>query len=118
MKRYNFDDDDYPVLPHSGLGIASFLITLAMGLLVFVLFIIAGILETSSENGIDENSPTAMLLGSAIVGGLMIDVLGMGLGIGGLCQPKRNKLFAGLGLGFGAVVFFGAAGLMVIGAIM
>jgi hypothetical protein len=126
MKRYHYEDEeddedeneDFPDFPHSGLGVASFLITLAMGIFVFVLVLLAGILESKSENGIDEDSPVAFVLGLAIMGGLMVNLLGMGLGIGGLCQHDRKKLFAGLGLGFGTVVLLGIGVLFIIGLAM
>jgi len=118
--RYSETRDayDHPVLTHSGLGIASFAIALAAGLLEFVLVIIAGILQSTTPGGIDENSPPAILLGLALIGGLMFDLLGIGLGIGGLCDHKRNKLFAIFGVVIGFAVLFGVLFLVALGLAM
>ena len=111
----HFDEYIYRERPHSGPGIASFIIAIAMGLFLFVLLVIAGILEESTPNGIDENSPVTMLLGAALIGASFLDFLGVILGIAGLCQPNRNKLFAVLGLLFGSLVLFGVVILMIVG---
>ena len=47
---------------HSGLGIASFVVGIASGLLLLTVFVIAGIAETSTPGGIDEKSPIAVLI--------------------------------------------------------
>jgi hypothetical protein len=106
---------DYSVRTHSGLGIVSFVIAIAVGLFEFILVAIAGVLEVTTPGGIDENSPAAILLGLALVGGLLVNVLGIGLGIGGLCQRYRSKLFAVLGVVIGSVVLLGVLLLMIIG---
>jgi hypothetical protein len=110
--------DDYSVRTHSGLGIVSFVIAIAVGLFEFILFAIAGVLETTTPGGIDENSPATILLGLALVGGLLVNVLGIGLGIGGLCQRYRRKLFAVLGVVLGSVALLGVLLLMIIGLIL
>jgi hypothetical protein len=113
-----FDTYDEPAPAHSGLGIASFVIAMGTGLLEFVLVIIAGILESTTPGGIDENSPPGILLGLGLIGGLMLDLLGIGIGIGGLCDRKRNRLFAALGVAIGSVVLFGVLFLAAIGLTM
>ena len=50
-------------LKQSGLGIASFILSILCGLLIFVMFIIAGVMEASSPGGIDERSAGAVVLG-------------------------------------------------------
>ncbi len=103
---------------HSGLGIASFVIALAVGLLSLVVVVAAGILEAKTPEGMGENSPAAMLAGLAFCGGLLLDVLGIGLGIAGLCQRHRMKLFAVLGVVLGSIVLLCDLFLMLVGALM
>src|SRR5262249_14243521 len=106
---------EFPEMKHSGLGIASFVIAVTVGLLEFVLLAIAGVLEVTTPGGIDENSPVAVVLGLTLLAGLLVNILGIGLGIAGLCESYRKKLFAVLGVVIGAVVLFGVLLVMAIG---
>ncbi|MDY0020891.1 hypothetical protein [Arenimonas caeni] len=85
---------------HSGLGISSFIISTAIGVLMFLLFVIAGVLETSTPGGMDENSVEAMLVGLFLIAFLLMDLVALGLGVGGLFQRDRRKVFAVLGVVF------------------
>lgn len=89
---------------HSGLGIASFALSLGATLLLFLLFIIAGVMEASTPGGIDEESPAAIIAGLGIIFCVILELVALGLGIGGLCQNNRRKLFAVLGVIFAAVM--------------
>ena len=92
---------------HSGLGIASFIISIVTGVLMFLLIAIAGIMESSTPGGIDENSAEAALIGFLAIGFLLLDLVAIGLGIGGLVQENRKKVFAILGVSFsGSTIFF------------
>ena len=82
----------HPVTRYSGFGIASFVIAIVAGLLEFVLVAAAGVLEATTPGGIDENSPVAVLLGLALIRGLLVDILGIGLGIASLCQPTEESV--------------------------
>ena len=73
-------------------------------MLEFALLVTAGVLDAATPGGIDGNSPVAVLVGMRMFGGLLLDMLGIGLGIAGLCQSHRSKLFAVLGLTIGVVV--------------
>lgn len=119
MEHRDLFDDDYepPEAKHSGFGIASFAIAIAAALLEFVLVATAGVLEASTKGGIDENSPLAILLGLAVIGGLLVALVGIGLGIAGLCQSRRKRVFAVLGMIMNPVVLFGVLGVMVLGLI-
>jgi len=90
---------------HSGLGISSFVISLVGGFAMFLLFCVAGFMETTTPGGIDESSGVAV-------------VLGLGLAIGALTQKNRKKVFSILGLVFNAVVIVGTTGLIVLGNAM
>lgn len=112
------DPEDYHIPKHSGFGITSFVIALAAGTLEFVLVAIAGILETATPGGIDEDSPITILLGVVMIGGLFLNLLGIILGIVGFCQRKRKKIFAVLGVVIGCLVFAGLLFVIVIGAVL
>jgi hypothetical protein len=111
-------DDDPPEMKHSGFGIASFIIAIAAGVLEFILIGVASVLEATTPGGLDEESPEAILLGLGMIGGLCAAMLGVGLGLAGIGQRRRNKVFAVLGLVSGIVVFVGVLSLIVIGMLM
>lgn len=101
---------------HSGLGIASLLLALVTGVMMFVLIAAAGYIEVTTPGGIDEESATAVMLGLGLIGVGLLDVLAVILGIAALLQPERRKVLAVLGLVIGAGSLLGMAGLMVLGA--
>lgn len=100
---------------HSGLGIASFAISILFGTLLFVLVGIAAYVEATTPGGMGETSGTATMLGIGFLGLLAIGLVGVGLGIAGLFQPERRKLFSILGLSFSVVAMLAFSGLYVIG---
>src|SRR5882724_4217120 len=102
-------------LKHSGLGIASFIISIVVGLALFVSFGVAAYLETSTSDGIDEKSPQAVLLGLAIVGLCLLHLVGCGLAIGALFQKDRRKVFSILGLALNGFAVLATIGLVIIG---
>ena len=115
---YYTEREEYRVSKHSGFGIASFVIALVVGVLEFVLIVAAGILESTTPGGIDENSPIAIVLGLVMIGGFLLDLLAIIFGIVGLCQHNRSKIFAILGLVIGCLVVAGCLLLIVAGLAM
>ncbi len=116
---YSYDAGyDYNPEKHSGLGIASFILSVAIGVFDFVVVALAGMVEASTPGGMDEESVIAILIGIFILGGLAANFAGVGLGIAGLVQRGRKKVFSVLGLSFNAALVFGIIGLMIIGATM
>lgn len=103
---------------HSGIGIASFVISILAGILIFLVFAVAGSLEVSTPGGIDENSTEAIMIGLAIIGLLFFNVLAVGLGIGGLLQKERKKIFAILGTVFSSFLILSVIGLMILGTMV
>ncbi len=101
---------------HSGIGIASFIISLISGGFIFLLIIIAGVMEASSPTGIDEESAAAVLIGLALFffGGLSL--VSLGLGIAGLFQQERQKVFAILGTVFSSAILLSTTLLILIGS--
>jgi hypothetical protein len=100
---------------HSALGITSFVLSLLVGLLVFGVMVVAGILEARRPGGMPEDSPVTILVGLVIIGAMMLDLLAVVLGIVGLVQKDTKKVFAILGLIISALTLFGTIGLIIIG---
>jgi hypothetical protein len=103
---------------HSGLGIASFITSIASGVITFLLIVIAGVMEASSPGGIDEESASAVILGLSLIAFLGVSLVALGLGIAGIVQKNRKKIFAILGSIFAAVTFLGTICIMMIGFAM
>jgi heme/copper-type cytochrome/quinol oxidase subunit 3 len=99
---------------HSGLGIASFVMSVIAGIITFGLIVAATVVEMSSPDGMDEESMEAVLLGLSLIATLFVLLVSLGLGICGLFQSGK-KVFAILGVVFSACILFGTLGLMLIG---
>jgi hypothetical protein len=100
---------------HSGLGISSFVLSVIIGVLMFCLFVIAGVIEQTTPGGMDEEAVSTMLVGLFLIGFMVLDVVAIGLGIAGLFQANRRKLFAILGVVFASITLLLTGLLMVIG---
>jgi hypothetical protein len=105
-------------LKHSGIGITAFIFSLVMALIAFIIIIIAGVLEASSPGGIDESSAAAAVVGLLIIGCLLVQLVALGLGIAGLIQKNRKKIFAVLGTVFSGMTLVGVGFLMLVGMMM
>ena len=106
-----------PTRPHSGLGIASFIISLAAGAALVVLLGIAGVIE-SQPGGMDEESAGAIVLGLILALTALAQVLALGLGIAALVQTGRSKLFGVLGTAFASTGLVGTVLIALLGALM
>jgi hypothetical protein len=112
--REDVYDYDRP-LPHSGLGIFSCLVAVAVVFFSAGLFILFYIVEIRDQNGLDEDSPQAavlFLLYMLDMGGALV---GLVLGVVGAAMPNRNKLFAGLGIGANSLLLMGLIAIFIIG---
>jgi hypothetical protein len=125
MPRYRDDYDDIRLnvrdqgpKPMSGMGLASLLIAIGMGLLLLVLVGIAGIVSAEQGGQMNENDPAAILLGLGILGGLGGTLIGLVLGIVGCYQPDRSIVLAVLGTIFNGLVILGVLSLFCIGILM
>jgi len=103
---------------HSGLGIASFILSIISGIFLFLIFAVAGMIESSTPGGMSEESPAAMLIGLFMLGFMFLTLLAVGLGIGGLLQSDRLKIFALLGIIFSACTLLGTVLLILIGLVI
>ena len=96
-----------PALPregHSKLGIASFVTAIVGGLLFLTLGVSLGYMELNTPVGIDETSKVVILMGLGIILALFILLISLGLGIGGLIQKERKKIFSVLGVVFSFLI--------------
>ena len=104
-------------LKHSGVGIASFAISITLGVLTLVAFVIApvivfvlafppGALDEISVEEIEEI--IEMYVYATVVVHGIAGLVALGLGIGGLIQKERKKIFAILGTVFSAPVIVAA----------
>lgn len=101
--------------PHTGLGIASFIIGLFVGIGEMVVVGWTGYLATSKPGTITPEAPIAIILGLVMLAGLAAAFLGAGLGVGGLFHKNRRRIFAVLGLVFNVMILAAFMGLMAIG---
>jgi hypothetical protein len=100
---------------HSGLGIASFIISIVAGISMFLIFVAAGVMEVSSPNGIDEKSAGAIVLGLFIIVAIGASLIALGIGIAGLLQKERKKIFAVLGTVFSTATLVCTIALLALG---
>ena len=75
-------------------------------------------MEASSPDGLDENSPEAVVIGLLYMGVMLGTLIGVALAVGGLVQKDRLKIFAVLACVFHALTFLGLAGILVLGLAM
>ena len=103
---------------HSGIGIAAFVISIVMAVVAFGLITFAGVFEATTPGGIDEESALAVVAGLGLFGCILVDLVALGLGIGGLFQKDRKKIFPILGTIFSTLTIIGIVFLIVIGSML
>ena len=81
----------------SKLGISSLLISIFSAIGLFIIFLIAGVMEANTYGGIDEESAGAIILGLFMFGFGFLDLLAIGLGIAGIFQNMRSRITAIIG---------------------
>ncbi len=101
---------------HSGLGIASFAISILVGCLLLALFVVANFLNAGRlQHG--QNYPGQVYIGFVAIFLWAVDVLAAGLGIAAICQAGRKRVFGVLGLVFSSGTLLGSVALVVVGLI-
>jgi hypothetical protein len=98
-------------LKHSGLGIASFVLSVISIVSIFILFVTAGALNASGG----EDEVTNVIVGAFFLFFMMLTVISIGLGIAGLIIKNRKRVFAALGLTFSVIVFLLSIFLVIVG---
>ncbi|MCB2155876.1 hypothetical protein KQI84_13420 [bacterium] len=110
---------EYPPEPkHSGFGIWSLVISLLAGLGIILVFAVATAAEMASPGSMQGETPQTMLLGLAIIGLMMIDIVAFLLGVASLFQQNRKKALGGCGLGCSGMTLFAVIGLILLGLLM
>lgn len=104
------------ILKHSGLGVASFVISMIAGVIEFFVIISAGVLEVQGQ--MSDASAVVMVVGMLIMLGMFANLVGIGLGIAAVVQNKAKKLFGVLGLIFNGCLILLILGLMFIGSMV
>lgn len=105
-------------MKHSGLGIASLVTSIVSGILIFLTILVAGVIESSTPGGMDEQSPEAMAVGLFLFTFLGLALISFGLGIAGLFQKDRKKTTSVLGTVFSGVTVIGTVFILLLGLAM
>jgi len=93
-----------PLQRHSRLGIASFIIALSVGLIIIVLMV-GSIAATTLMRNTDTSLKLiiSVSIGFAAILAYFGNLIGAGLGIAGILQRERKKVFAIIGLCLNAI---------------
>ena len=89
----------------SAIGIASLAVAAVSIVATFAVFIVAGVIETNTPGGMNEDSTGALIVGLGIFGCIGLDILSIGLGIGGIFQKTKERLCAVIGTSLGTAGF-------------
>ena len=112
------------------MGIASFVIAILATVVLVALFVVGGIVAASAFENLDpqaldpesvQNSPAfagLALIGIGVFGCLVLYVVGLGLGIAGLIQGMRKRLFSVLGTALNGLVLFICVALFALGSVV
>jgi hypothetical protein len=100
---------------HSGMGIASFLVSLVIGVGVFFIILIAGVVKATNPESLPDESIGTALIGLFVIACLFVNLIGIGLGIAGLVQKNRKRIFSVLGTIINGIVLLGVGSLILIG---
>lgn len=103
---------------HSGPGIASLIVSILAGIWLFILLIIAGLVENSTPGGMDPESIEALLIGLGMMAAGAAGFVGLGLGVVGLVQSQRQRLYPILGSILSGGLLLACTGLMLLGLII
>ena len=99
---------------HSGLGIASCIAGIAIGFVMLGLFLSAhAVRETAAKPGV-ETTPIAYFVALSVVAAFVLNLVAIGLGIAGLLQKDRKRVFAILGTITSLLALVGAIAILII----
>jgi hypothetical protein len=102
---------------HSGLGISSLILAIVSGVASFASVVVSVILVGGGADESNPGSVSLVIVGLAIIGSSLLSVIGGVVGLVAMFQSNRKKVFGILGLIGNAIVFFGIAGLLIIGIV-
>jgi len=92
-------NEPIPEKQQSGLGVASFTLSLVSIVATIAVFGYAGYVEINTAGGVAGDETQAMLIGFAIIACIALLLVGMVLGIVGLLQTERRRTLAAIGAG-------------------
>ena len=98
---------------HSGLGIASFITSIVIYILIVPLLLLAATIGDST-NVAEET--IEIVLGLCMIAMFLAVLVALGLGIAGLAQKGRNRLFAILGTATAAVAILTFVLILIVGS--
>ena len=96
---------------HKGTGIASFIIGVTCIITIMVLIGIAGVMTNTGRATAELN----MILGLGMISAVLVDLIGIGLGVFGAADRSSKKVYPVLGLILNVVVVALFAALLIIG---
>lgn len=99
----------------SGLGVASLISSIGIGVLIALLFVIASLVDLSTPGGMGPDSVESILIGLAMLATLFALLLPLGLGIAGLFQSGKSKTLPILGITISVGVGFITVFLVLLG---
>ena len=120
--NYQYQGDMSESLPpcsyrQSGLGIASLILSILMGIMLFVAVCFAGFMEASTPGGMSDDSPFLVLIGLFVLVGMFGNFVGIVLAAVGLAQKNRAKTVSVIGLSLNIMCLLGVVALMVLGTV-
>lgn len=115
---------------HSRMGVASFVIAILATVVLVALFVVGGFVAASAFENVDpqtldpetvRDSPAfagLALIGIGVFGCLILYVVGLGLGVAGLMQRTRKRLFSALGTALNGLVLAAVVALFALGWVL
>ncbi len=115
---------------HSRMGVASFVIGILATVVLVALFVAGGVVAASAFENVDpqtldpesvQDSPAFVglaLIGVGVLGCLVLFVVGLGLGIAGLMQRTRKRLFSALGTALNGLILAAMVVLFALGSVV
>ena len=115
---------------HSRMGVASFVVAILATVVLVALFVAGTVVASSAFENVDpqtldpeslQNSPafaSLALIGIGVLGCLILYVIGLGLGVAGLIQRTRKRLFSALGTALNGLVLAALFILFALGSIV
>jgi len=99
---------------HSGVGIASSIMGIAAIVLTVLLIIVAGAMDASTTDGFDDNA--VVVVGGCGVALMALSIVALSLGIVGLSQKDRKKMFQIVGTVLSSVMLLVWVALLITGS--
>jgi hypothetical protein len=120
-KHRDWEEEDEFAPPEevraSRTGIISFVLALVLGPITLGLFVVAGVLSSTTPGGLADDSVEAMLLGLGIMLCLGCMLVGLIVGICALRERRTMKVLPLVGTVVNALLLLGTLGLIVLGLI-